>query len=198
MIIGTDLDDILVSSTSALINFYNNQYGTAYKLSDHRQYGFSKLWHCSLKEEVAIVLKFFRSPAFHELRPIPEAIDAINQLSVKHQLYVISSRPNALKNMTEQWVNKYFPGKFEKVIITNQFSKLGEKKVKKSVIAQQLQIRIVIEDNLEYAFDYLDSDIKVYLFDEPWNQSKKLPKNIVRVSGWQEVVKDLKASGELS
>ena len=51
-----------------------------------------------------------------------------------------------------------------------------------------LGISLFIEDHLDFAYDCASLDIKILLMNMPWNQTKKLPENIIRVYSWKEIV----------
>ncbi|HUC01922.1 MAG TPA: hypothetical protein VMA75_03380 [Candidatus Paceibacterota bacterium] len=51
---------------------------------------------------------------------------------------------------------------------------------------------IMIEDHMTNATVCAEAGIKVFLFDQPWNQGE-LPPGIERVHSWDEIVKKLSA-----
>lgn len=194
MIIGIDLDSVIVDLMPPLIDFHNRHFGSSSVLKDYTKYDFCDIWKCSRKEVVERIFQFYRSPDFDKVKTIPGAVEGINHLSKKHVLHVITSRPNWIKEKTDRWILKHFPNKFTSIYHTNQFSQKGSPSQLKSEICRFLQAEIVIEDHLEFARDCTTLVKRVFLLDMPWNSQKKLPKKITRVFSWEEIVREIKSS----
>lgn len=192
MKIGVDLDAIVADMMTPLISFHNKNYGTNTKLSDHITFSIEKIWNCTEEEAIERCYKFFQSDFMNQIEPVFGAIEGINFLSRKHELHVITSRPDFIKDHTNEWIDKYFPKKFKSINNSNQFSKKGGSMRKKSEICKELKVDLMIEDHLAYAYDCAALNIKILLMNTPWNQTKKLPKNITRVYSWKEIVKNIK------
>ncbi len=52
-------------------------------------------------------------------------------------------------------------------------------------------IKIMIEDNPEYALDCAKNGIKTFLLDKPWNKNYSQHENLIKVKSWEEIVKSL-------
>lgn len=188
MKIGIDLDAVVADMMSPLIDFHNKKYGTNFKIADHITFSIEKIWKCTEEEAIRRCFEFFQSDFLNQIKPVPGAVEGINLLSNQHELHVITSRPDLLNKHTSNWIEEYFPKKFKSINHSNQFSKKGSIKRKKSNICKELKIDLMIEDHLEYALDCASLDIKVLLMNMPWNQTKELPKNIIRVNSWKEII----------
>lgn len=188
MKIGVDLDSVVADIMSPLIDFHNKNYRTNLKLSDHTTFSVEKIWKCTEEEGLNRLFKFYQSDFMDKIKPMPGSIDSIKYLSNIHEFHIITSRSNMLDKITNHWVKKYLPNIFKTINLTNQSGGKGKKNIKKSEVAKKLGISLFIEDHLEYTYDCASLDIKVLLMDMPWNQTKKLPENIVRVYSWKEIV----------
>ncbi len=62
----------------------------------------------------------------------------------------------------------------------------------KSTICKDKWISLIVEDNVIYALNCAQEDIKVFLLDKPWNKKYKHHKNIVKVKDWDEIIDKLK------
>jgi uncharacterized HAD superfamily protein len=191
MKIGIDLDSVVADLMSPLVDFHNKNYGTKLKPSDHVTFSIEKIWKCTEEEAIERCFKFYRSDFMNQVKPLPGAIEGINFLSRRHELHIITSRPHFISNDTVNWIKKFFPDKFKTIHHTNQYSKKGSLSIKKSEIIKKLSINLMIEDHLEYAIDCASLNIRVFLLDMPWNQTKKLPKNIIRVHSWKEIIQKI-------
>lgn len=188
MKIGVDLDAVVADMMSPLIDFHNKKYGTSFKISDHVTFSIEKIWKCTEEEAIKRCFEFFQSDFLNQIKPVSGAIEGINFLSSRHKLHIITSRPHLLNKHTGSWIKEYFPKKFKSINHSNQFSKKGSIKRKKSDICKELKVDLMIEDHLEFAYDCASLNIKILLMNMPWNQTKKLPKNIVRVYSWKEII----------
>ena len=189
--IGLDLDSVLAEIMSPLNNYHNRIYKTNHQINHYTTFDLSIVWNCTKEQAMDRVYEFYYSSDFDLIIPVDGAFDAINKLVKNYELIVITSRPHITQKKTDQWIKKYFSNNISKIIHTNQFSKHDQKKKLKSQVARELDISIFVEDNIEYANDCAINSIQTYLIDMPWNQSKDLNSNIIRVNSWNEIVKHL-------
>ena len=166
-------------------------YGTSFQFNDVESYHLWDLWggdrHASMKKFEL----FYNSEYFDGIEVMPGSIEALQELCT-HNNYIVTSRPSALKDKTESWVEKNFPETFSEIIITNAFSN-EENFIKKSVVCDRLGANIVLEDSLDNALDCNNGQRLIILFDKPWNQSSNLPKNIIRVKDWDEALRHIRS-----
>jgi uncharacterized HAD superfamily protein len=188
MKIGVDMDSVVADIMSPLIDFHNKKYKTSIKFTDHVTFSIEKVWNCTEEEAIDRIIEFNNSPFMDEIKPMPGSIEGIKHLSSFHELHIITSRSNTTEKITDLWIKKHFPNIFKTINHTNQSGKKESKKIKKSEVAKKLGINLFIEDHLEYALDCASLDIRVLLMNMPWNQTKNLPKNIIRVYSWKEII----------
>jgi len=188
MKIGVDLDSVVADIMSPLIEFHNKNYKTNIKFADHTTFSIEKVWKCTEEEAIDRIIEFNNSPFMNKIKPMPGAIKGIKHLSGFHELHVITSRSDTTEKITDLWIKKHFPNIFKSINHTNQSGKKENNRVKKSEVAKKLGINLFIEDHLEYALDCASLDIEVLLMNMPWNQTRKLPKNITRVYSWKEII----------
>jgi len=190
MKIGIDLDEVLADFTSAIIKFHNKTFNTSFQKDHLCIYEFWKIWGGTEKGMAREIDEFYKSHYFENIKPIPGSKIGVNVLSKKHDLKIITARQNYIADKTKKWLNNHFANKFSEIHFANHYSPIG-KSIKKSEICLKLDIDLVIEDSLEYAKDCISVGKNVLLFDCPWNQSEKLPKNIKRVYSWKEIVESI-------
>lgn len=191
MKIGVDLDDTLGYTRPELIKFHNDTYGTNLTMKDIVSYDLWKVWGGTRDEAVQKIEDFHKTEYFKRIKPVEDARAVLEKLKKNNELYVITGRRNNVKKETEEWIGKNFPNIFSKIYLSNQFSSDEATTTKKNV-CNELGIDIFIEDDLANALECAESEArKVYLFDYPWNQCDKLPKNMKRVYSWKEILEDI-------
>ncbi len=187
--IGIDLDEVLVHTAPAIIDFVNKKEGTTFKVEDAKEFELWKLFSCSQEEGIKKVYDFFSSDFFLDLMPLENSVESINFLYDVFDLIVITSRDDKIKIQTLDFIDKYFNNQFKEIFFTNQFS--GEGVVKtKAQICKELGIGILIEDRRKYAIECAEKGIKVFLMDKPWNSNCE-HENIIRVKNWNEIMEKL-------
>lgn len=109
--IAIDLDQVILDSTSTIINLYN-------KLNKDKQYDYNQNDKLSWKlepliktdEELSELFKLFDHKDFYS-NPIVfnNAIEVINTLSMQNEICIISKHMESRKYLTREWVNRTFP-----------------------------------------------------------------------------------------
>ncbi len=191
MNVGIDLDDVTVAIMDGLLVYHNQKYKTNFSPEDHTEWNLDKFWGCSPQEAMKRVYDFYATDFMDALLPMPGAVKGINQLSKKHSVSFITSRPHFIEKKTKQWLNKYFPDLSLPLYLTNQYSPGGEKSLKKSDICKSLNISHIIEDAPSNIADCSSNNIQVLLYTRPWNTEIENSKLITRVNGWKDVLKIL-------
>jgi len=189
MIIGVDLDDVLLDFNGALCSFHNRHYGTSYKPEDATDWNIDKIWKCGPEEAAERILAFYESSEHFEAAPIIGSVQAIAKLKEMHTLHVVTAKPANLRQMTVRWVDRHFPGMFDGVHFTSESH--GDNKKTKAKVCDELGVQIFIDDNTEKVQNVADSGRPVLLFDRPWNQGYG-GKLITRVHSWEEIAEKLK------
>ena len=186
MKIGVDLDDTLGQSMKAFVAFSNDRYKTSLKIEDMKVYDLEKIINLSKEGTIDRLNEFHATPYGKNIEPFESALETLEQLKKNNELFIVTSRGNDMREITEKWIERNFPNIFDKIYFTNEFVYSNTKMTKKTV-CNNFGIDILIEDNFEYATECMASNRKILLFDRPWNQTDELPKGIVRVHSWKEI-----------
>ncbi len=188
MIIAVDCDDVLADSMEVFINYYNKNYGTSLT-KDHF---FSSMWWDIIREDKDVVinryLEFIENKCFDEIKPVPGAVEAIKKIKKKHELIVVTGRPNSLLKKTKKWVNDYFPNFFNEIHCTNLHFANGNG-LTKGDICKNNKVDLLIDDYIEFGQECVNNNIEVFLMNQPWNKQAKLLSGITRVMSWQDVMR---------
>ena len=179
MTIGFDFDDVLMDFCGALLPYHNTIYGTKYEMEDVKSVGLSELWNCSKEEEIKRVLNFYQSSEHWNAPPVDQAVEGVKNLKQDHSLFIVTSKPEELREGTLEWLDKHFPQTFDGVHFTNQYHGNGHKRTKGEVCGE-IGIETFVDDMLHNSEDVANAGIPVLLFDTPWNQGEVKPQ-ITRV-----------------
>ncbi len=188
MIIAVDLDDVLADSLTSFIEFYNKYYDKSLKYKDFTAYTLNEIKGISREEENKILEHFDESEYFDNIKPIKGAVEAVEELSKKHEIIIITSRTRDKEEKTKNWVRRFLKGIKRIYFIRQNYHEKPKTKVE---ICKEINANLLIEDNLTYAENCAKNGIKVLLFDYPWNQAENLPPLIKRVKSWIQISKIL-------
>ena len=192
-IIGIDFDDVLLNFNDSLLEYHNANYGTTLARHDCVDFDLTNIWKCTGEENMRRMLEFYETEMHWNSPPVSEAQESVRKLRETHELVVITSRPERLKERTLKWLENYFPNTFEHVFFTNQFSG-NENVVDKATACKRFKVNIFIDDHIDNAVNVADNGIDAYLFDTPWNQKAPEHPKITRVFGWPDILKKLTTS----
>ncbi|KAG8373881.1 hypothetical protein BUALT_Bualt11G0071400 [Buddleja alternifolia] len=194
MMVAVDVDEVLGNFVSALNQFIADRYSLNHTISEYHVYEFFKIWNCSRDEADIRVHEFFKTSYFKKgIYPIPGAQMALQKLSKLCNLSIVTSRQNAIKDHTIEWIDKHYPGLFQEIHFGNHFALDGQSRPK-SDICKCLGAKVLIDDNPRYAIECAEVGIKVLLFDYensyPWCKTTahvfKHPL-VRKVHNWEEV-----------
>jgi uncharacterized HAD superfamily protein len=186
MKIAIDVDEILANFMDAIIDFHNETFGTSLVKAQFRSFDLNEGWGGTMDEAIAKVHQFHTTHHFANIQPVPGAVDAIQYLKQKHQLHVVTARQTVVTKETHEWLDRYFPGAFASVHLTNSHGLSGIKRLKKDV-CQEIHADVFVDDSLENVAQCSELGIPIFMLDYPWNQGS-LPKNVHRVFSWTEIV----------
>ena len=186
MKIWVDLDEVLAQFLVAYLEYQNNTYGTNYKFKDVSDYDVWKVRGGTREQIVEKVYDFHKTPYFANIKPIEWALPVLKRLKKDHELYLITSRQDSVKEQTKLRINKYFPDIFSDLFFVNHFSTEWSQR-KKSDVCNEVGIDVMIEDSLIYAEDCAVGERKVLLCNRPWNQAQTISPNIQRVQDRNEI-----------
>lgn len=186
--IAIDVDDVLADTLVTILAYDNKKYNLNYEWKEFNTYKFWNIWNCSKEESLSRVNDFFESNEGNNISPTIGSKEAIEKLSKKYILHIITGRPKQYDNVTKEFLNKNYNTKFASIAYTAHYTK--EKPIKKFEICKEINAKIIIEDDLEHAIDCANNGIITILMDKPWNQDI-YHENIIRTYSWNEAVENI-------
>ncbi|CAL5375677.1 unnamed protein product [Camellia sinensis] len=193
IVVAVDVDEVLGNFVSALNRFIADRYSLNHSVSEYHVYEFFKIWNCSRDEADTRVHEFFKTSYFKTgIHPIPGARQALQKLSRFCNLSVVTSRQNAIRDHTIEWIEKHYKGLFQEIHFGNHFALEGQSRPK-SDICRSLGAKVLIDDNPRYAMECAEVGIRVLLFDYensyPWCKIESVNQHplVTKVNSWEEV-----------
>ncbi len=191
MIIGSDIDETLLSFMGPLIRFLREEKGIIVPdLGSTHTFDLDKVWGCTREEAFSRVHDFYNSSDFLKLQAVPYASDAVYRMSRHHSIYGITSRTKEISLATLTQLESNFPGCFENVFHTSQYSMAalnGVATLTKGDLCKRLGVEIFVEDAIHHAEQIASPETRVLLLPQPWNAGRSVPEGVVRVADWNEV-----------
>ena len=184
-IIAIDCDDVLVGTAPLTIDYYNKTYGTKLTLEDMYSDD-PKRWDTDRATAIARVERYLETDEFRTAPPFRDAISTIRELAKRYELHMVTGRTQLLETATKDMLEKHFPKLFRSLEFTGLY---GDRPRSKSDVCKQLKADLLIDDHLGHALPVAACGVDVLLFGEyPWNRTtEKLPANVRRVKGWEQV-----------
>lgn len=188
MKIVVDIDDVLADTMPQFIAFFREFYNQDFLDEDASKFEYLGFLGKTKEEATEKLFKFYESEYFEATQPIEKAQDVLKKLRIEHELYALTSRPYAVKNQTEEWIEKYFPNIFTEILFNNDHTKESfslDKLKSKAEICKDLDAHVLIDDLLRFT-NNSHEELNVYLLDKPWNKGE-IQKNVKRVSDWDAI-----------
>jgi hypothetical protein len=193
MKIGIDIDEIVVEFLEGYVKLYNQKYNSHIRVEEFHTYDFWEVLPLTKDQAVILAEEFFNSALFDNLSFIKNSKESLLKLLKNNMLFFITSRPSNWQSKTKAFFEKHLENHKYEIIFSSDFHKSNGKT--KAEICKELEVKMMIEDNKNYAYDCAEKGISVLLLDKPWNKEMK-HKNITRVFSWEEILNEIKKFGD--
>lgn len=177
---GIDIDGT-ITDPATFIPFLNKAFNKNFTLEDITQYHLPPLLGVS-EEEFWDWMKRHEKAIYAQAPPAKAAKKVLERLARRYQLIYITARPQYLKDVTVQWMERHrFP--YHHIDLLGSHQKVEQ--------AKKHGVQLFFEDRLETANAVAEElGIPVFLFQTPYNSGTAHPL-IQRVNDWQEAEKRL-------
>ena len=169
------------------LNYHNQKHGTNLSIDDLKSYYVEEVT-CETQEQMLAKIEAYLSTVHYtEGKPIEGSVEAIERLSRKYELVVVTSRDSFYRGSTEKFIEEHYPGLFSGLQYTHQVE-TPDIMVSKSEICKEISAVAIIDDHLKNITECAEHGIEGILFGNyAWNQTKQLPAGVTRLLNWQEV-----------
>lgn len=185
MRIAVDIDEVLCPFFHPMIR----RAGYKVPKAPH-PYVYRKALGISEKESSDMVHDFYDSKKFKKLKPLPHAQFGIyNLLGKGYKLYAVTGRQQVARELTENWLDTFFPNAFHDLVTTNSFTK---DEVSKFKICKSLNLSSIIDDNYDICKECKKHGIDSVHFtgDPTYEWCHQRHPLIPRASNWLEVLNE--------
>ena len=191
--IAVDIDDVLADNAAGFVDYSNKKWGTSLKIEDYDEH-WAEVWKIDSRDVVEARAAEYLQNAPRHFKYDDEALPVLRRLSKDYRLQIVTSRRIWMKNDTEEWIDKHYPGIFNEDTIHfagiwDDDSDHAYKNMKtKADVVERIQADFLIDDQLKHCLAVAENNRKALLFGQyNWNQSNSLPENVTRVDDWQAV-----------
>lgn len=195
--IAVDLDDVLSASAEEFVRFSNEKWGTNLEVDDYHE-DWTVMWQVDRETEVERAKAIYDAQLIRRFKPHhPYADKVLRDLANKYELVIVTSRASALRDGTEEWLQKHHPGVFKKVHMTGFYDTFLHKPFKddsmhkrtKGAMLSEIGADYLIDDQPKHCFSAADIGIKAVLFGNyKWSRDlSELPNGVTRCLDWHEV-----------
>jgi uncharacterized HAD superfamily protein len=184
MKIGIDIDEVIVEFARGYFDFYNSKHGTSFKFEDAVTYDLWKVLGVSREKSFQIADDYYKTESFRNLEIVKGSIEKIKELSGKHKIFIVTSRPLSIRKQTTDFFKRVLGDTPLQIIYSGDL--YGGQGKNKAELCTELGLSFFIEDNTRFALECAQRGIRVVLLDKPWNQDA-VHENISRVNGWEEI-----------
>lgn len=166
MEIGIDLDNCLNNMNSVWVKEYCEKFNDNLTIDDVHCWDIHKYTKSKSKDIYSLLTNSF----FDTLSPLPQSIEATQELSEDHELFVVTATTSNTLHTKVLWLEKYFPHIPKENIISTYRKDL-------------VNVDLLIDDASHNIISFPNRKI---VFDYPWNRD--LLYEYPRAKNWLEIL----------
>ncbi|MCK4650497.1 hypothetical protein KAT36_04680 [Candidatus Pacearchaeota archaeon] len=185
MKIAIDIDEVLCETMKSFLDFVRENKGIEKDFEDIFSHNLWEVFEVEEKEINEIFYEIFIYGGSLDL--ISGAKEGVENLSRNNELFFITSRSMNYFDKTKDFIVKNFISKPQLYFSGDLY---GDGKTKDE-ICEDLEIKLIIEDNGETSLKYAENGLNVLLLDKPWNQ-KFEHENIFRCFSWDDILEKIR------
>jgi uncharacterized HAD superfamily protein len=177
--VSIDLDNVLAATDPLIRELLASRHGLYLQIENVVEFDYAMCG--ATREQSDDVLHFFHSKACAAVALEEGASNALLQIQRLYRVRIVTSRPEATRTLTEEWLvaNGIV---FDELVFTNEKAQLCLGSV------------ALVDDSHANAVDVASAGIPVLLLDKPWNR-KPLPDLVQRIFSWPDGVRWLTIPG---
>ena len=192
MKIYVDFDDCLCETARSFTEIAVRLFGKNVPYEEVRFFNLKESFDLNEDEYEQLMLEGHKPEILLAYEETPDASKVLNELMDEgHEVSVITGRPDSTYDVSRRWLdehdlkraNLYFLNKYGR----DTFYQKGSYNLELEDF-YKMQFDYAIEDS-PLAFKYFDkwTDLRVMVFDRPWNQECDLQENFLRCPSWEYI-----------
>ena len=179
MRIGVDLDGVVSDFVSTFIGVVNEKYSV--KLKQNQIYVHDLFLVLGVTKNEALSLIY--ETLSRDINVIEGAREALVKLKEKHEIVIITARPEGTYKTTQEWLEQ------NKIPYdTLLYIKEGEKN------QTEIELDVFVDDHLGEIIEFYGKARKLIIFDHPWNKSLNVLRLFERARNWKEVLHTIEST----
>ena len=180
--IAIDIDEVLVKFLFPMAKHHHKVHKLRCK--PKYNYVYREIFEIDEVTSQRMVGEFYQSKDFMDLVPIKGSQKAMYKLKRhSNKMYVVTGRQDVVREETEIWIESFFPGIFDDVILTNSFT---PNEVHKADICRALNIGLIIDDNKSICDRCIEDGVRAinYIGEDiyPWCEESD-----ISIRDWNEL-----------
>jgi len=144
--IAVDMDEVMVPMLPSLKKHFTRTYKKPVPKRKCLNYNYSQIFDISPKQAQWLVYSFWNSEEAHAMVPFPNSIETLKKMKEHYNLIIITGRQTYAQKCTNRFIDKYFKGIFDDVILTNSYSLSATEQVNKEVVCKNTKADFIIDD----------------------------------------------------
>ena len=194
LVLAFDCDDVLVQTSHALLDAYNEAFGTEVP---YEGFYSDSLWGAP-SADIAMrrVDDMLRSGVMADIVPDAATVAAVKRVAAMgHELHVVTGRQSYQEQETINLLDTYYPGIFHTIEHTNMYAS-GENlhlRRSKGEVCRNIGAHMLIDDHIVHGNAVLTAgveDVIVY-GSYPWNQFVSLEQGMMRCETMNDVEREV-------
>lgn len=187
-VIAIDIDEVLFPFTREFVKFHNSKYETTLSIDDFLTYEFEHVMDLPVDVAVSRIRAFDALEENIHVEPLQDAKKALNKLSEKYKLVIVTARDPKFGDATHAWIDKHFSGVFSQVMLIGHPTTMQAYRTKAEV-CKELNAVALVDDSVVHVTKCIEEGVEGILFgDYPWSKANSLPKGAARCQDWQAVL----------
>ncbi|OGO08869.1 MAG: hypothetical protein A2Y61_06160 [Chloroflexi bacterium RBG_13_60_13] len=173
MKIGVDIDGVVANFVAGFIPLVKERYGLTLRERDIYVHDLYLVVGIPVQEGMELVRQTIRC----DLEPYPGAIQGLARLRQKHEVTLVTARPEEMVGVTEKWLaRRKIP--YDRLLHFKEGSKYEN----------EYAFDVFVDDHLREAFGFVGRVPHIIIFDRPWNRTFNVAGLFTRARNWRELV----------
>lgn len=187
MLIGLDVDEVLLNLTPSILPHINALFGKNFTIGQIHNHHMELVFGVPDIEMKKAINDIFEGPLHDAIPPVRYALEAIQEMATEHQFEVVTSRPHRYAQITQDLLERHYGRSlFRGYHFVDQRSP-DHSKHSKAAICLANGLDVIIEDHTGFAIPCYEAGITTLLINRPWNMNVDVPEGIFRFNEWNEV-----------
>jgi len=190
LVIAVDVDDVLAKHVEGFVAYCNERWNSNLTAQDYID-DWPLLWGLEIEQAKLRAKEIFTPEVMGSYDYIHSARAVLEKLAQEHRLIVITARKVETRELTEQWIDMYFPDIFEHIHMAGFWDVAANAQavtLTKADICESLGVDVLIDDQLKHCNGVAERGIASIVYgDYHWNRSETLPEGVTRCHSWGEI-----------